>query len=82
MSKRRLSILGGCGGIGRSPAGLGAGYELAVMDLEAAFTCHPPPANTLAIDIDGSDEASVDQAFGAVGSTGAHSTASSMWPVS
>ncbi len=78
MSKRRLSILGGCGGIGRSPAGLSAGYELAVM----AFTRHAPPANTLAIDIDGSDEASVDQAFGAIGSTGAHSTASSMWPVS
>ena len=67
MSKRRLSILGGCGGIGRSPAGLSAGYELAVMDLEAAFTRHPPPANTLAIDIDGSDEATVDQAFGAIG---------------
>ena len=28
MSKRRLCILGGCGGIGRSPAGLSAGYEL------------------------------------------------------
>ena len=45
---RRLCILGGCGGIGRSlvVAGLAAGYDLAVMDrLRAAFDpdgiCNP-----------------------------------------
>ena len=68
MSKRRLCILGGCGGIGRSLAAAGpaAGYDVAVMDLEAALKRHPPPPGTLAIGIDGSDEASVVQAFEAV----------------
>jgi len=39
---RRLCILGGCGGIGRSlvVAGLAAGYDLAVMDLKAALDRH------------------------------------------
>ena len=65
MSKRRLCILGGCGGIGRSlvAAGLAAGYDLAVMDLKAALERHPPPPSVFAIDIDGADEASVARAF-------------------
>ena len=55
-------------GIGRSLAAAGpaAGYDVAVMDLEAALKRHPPPPGTLAIGIDGSDEASVVQAFEAV----------------
>jgi NAD(P)-dependent dehydrogenase (short-subunit alcohol dehydrogenase family) len=69
MSGRRLCILGGCGGIGRSlvKAGIAAGYELAVMDLAAALARHPPPPGTLAIEIDGSDEASVTRAFDLLG---------------
>ena len=45
MSKRRLCILGGCGGIGRSlvTAGFAVGYDLAVMDLKAALARHPAP---------------------------------------
>lgn len=69
MSKRRLCILGGCGGIGRSlvRAGIAAGYEFAVMDLAVALARHPPPPGTLAIDVDGSDEASVAGAFDMLG---------------
>jgi len=39
VSKRRLCILGGCGGIGRSlvAGALDAGYDVAVMDLKAAL---------------------------------------------
>ena len=68
MSRRRLCVLGGCGGIGRSlvAAGLAAGYDLAVMDLKAALERHKPPAGALAIAIDGSDEASVARAFAIV----------------
>ena len=65
MSGRRLCILGGCGGIGRSlvAAGLAAGYDLAVMDLAAALDRHEPPAGALSIEINGTDEASVAHAF-------------------
>jgi 3-oxoacyl-[acyl-carrier protein] reductase len=70
VSKRRLCILGGCGGIGRSlvAGALDAGYDVAVMDLKAALARHPPPAATFAIDVDGADEASVGRAFAAVAS--------------
>ena len=69
MSKRRLCILGGCGGIGRSlvVAGLAAGYDVAVMDLKAALTRHPTPSGMIAIEVDGSDEDSVNQAFETIG---------------
>ena len=65
MSKRRLCILGGCGGIGRSlvTAALADGYEVAVMDLKAALARHPVPTGVLAIEIDGSDGDSVTLAF-------------------
>jgi 3-oxoacyl-[acyl-carrier protein] reductase len=68
MSKRRLCILGGCGGIGRSlvAGALAADYDVAVMDLEAALEKHPPPPSTLAIAVDGADEASVGGAFATV----------------
>jgi 3-oxoacyl-[acyl-carrier protein] reductase len=70
VSKRRLCILGGCGGIGRSlvAGALVRGYDVAVMDLKAALEKHPPPPSTLAIDIDASDEASVARAFATVAS--------------
>lgn len=68
MTKRRLCILGGCGGIGRSlvTAALAAGDDVAVMDLKSAIERHPPPPDVLTIEIDGADEASVVQAFGKV----------------
>ena len=68
MSRRRLCILGGCGGIGRSlvTAALAGGYEVAVLDLKAALVRHPAPTGVLAIEIDGSDENSVTQAFEAL----------------
>jgi 3-oxoacyl-[acyl-carrier protein] reductase len=68
MSKRRLCVLGGCGGIGRSlvATSLAAGYDLAVLDLKSALDRHPPPAGTLAVAVDGSDEESVARAFAAV----------------
>lgn len=68
MSKRRLCILGGCGGIGRSlvTTAMTAGYDVAVMDLESALVRHPPPAAVLAIEIDGADETFVDRAFRAL----------------
>ena len=57
----------GCG-IGRNlvARGLSAGYDVAVMDLEAALARHVPPPGTIAIYVDGSDETSVDRAFEAL----------------
>jgi NAD(P)-dependent dehydrogenase (short-subunit alcohol dehydrogenase family) len=65
MTKRRVCILGGCGGIGRSlvAASLAAGDNVAVMDLEAAIDRHPPGDGIITIAIDGADEASVAAAF-------------------
>lgn len=71
MTKRRLCILGGCGGIGRSlvASAVAAGDAVAVLDLKSALERHPVPASVLAIEIDGSDEASVAQAFGKLATT-------------
>jgi NAD(P)-dependent dehydrogenase (short-subunit alcohol dehydrogenase family) len=64
MNKRRLCVLGGCGGIGRSlVAGALAGHDVVVMDLKASLHRHPPPSGTSGIEIDGSNEASVGHAF-------------------
>jgi len=70
VSKRRLCILGGCGGIGRSlvAGALARGYDVTVMDLKAALERHPPPPSTFAVEIDGADEASVARAFATVSS--------------
>ncbi|MBS0536680.1 MAG: SDR family oxidoreductase [Proteobacteria bacterium] len=70
MSKRRLCILGGCGGIGRSlvTGALVRGYDVAVMDLKAALEKHPAPPSTVAIEVDAGDDASVARAFSAVAS--------------
>ncbi|MDO9413965.1 MAG: SDR family oxidoreductase [Pseudolabrys sp.] len=66
MSKRRICILGGCGGIGRSlvAACVENGADVAVMDLKSALERHPPPPSVMSIEIDGTDEASVTTAFG------------------
>jgi 3-oxoacyl-[acyl-carrier protein] reductase len=68
MTKRRICILGGCGGIGRSLVTtiLAAGDDVVVMDLKAALAKHPTPSSVTAIEIDGADEASVKRAFGVV----------------
>lgn len=68
MNPRRICILGGCGGIGRSvvAACLDNGDEVAVLDLPASLDRHKPPAGTLAIAVDGADEGSVDTAFGII----------------
>lgn len=65
MTKRRVCILGGCGGIGRSlvATSVAAGDEVIVMDLEAALLRHPAPSDIHAVAIDGSDENSVRHAF-------------------
>jgi len=70
MSKRRLCILGGCGGIGRSlvAGALARGYDVTIMDLKAALAKHPAPPSTHSIEIDGADEASVARAFATVSS--------------
>jgi len=67
MSKRRLCILGGCGGIGRSLVkSIAAGYDVAVMQLAAALVAIRRPG-MLAIKIDGSDEASVTDGLDMLG---------------
>jgi NAD(P)-dependent dehydrogenase (short-subunit alcohol dehydrogenase family) len=68
MTRRRLCILGGCGGIGRSlvAAAIAAGDDVAVMDLKSAIARHPPAQGVMTIDIDGADENSVARAFGKI----------------
>lgn len=65
MSKRRIALLGGCGGIGRTlVAGcIRDGDDVAVLDLKSSLARHPPPLGTVAIEIDGSVETSVTEAF-------------------
>lgn len=68
MRKRRLCVLGGCGGIGRGlvTAAQAADYDVVVLDLKSALDRHPVPAGVRGIEIDGTDEASVDCAFKAI----------------
>jgi NAD(P)-dependent dehydrogenase (short-subunit alcohol dehydrogenase family) len=65
MSKRRIGLLGGRGGIGRSlvNACIRDGYDVAVLDLKPSLARHPPPSGTVVIEIEGSVEASVSEAF-------------------
>jgi NAD(P)-dependent dehydrogenase (short-subunit alcohol dehydrogenase family) len=69
MAKRKIGILGGCGGIGRAlvAACVRDGYEVAVLDLKSSLARHPPPSGAHAIEIDGSVEASVASAFASIG---------------
>ena len=68
MTERRICVLGGCGGIGRGivSACLANGDDVVVLDLKTSLTRHPPPAGVVAVEIDGSDEASVTNAFAKV----------------
>ena len=64
----RIAILGGCGGIGRAvvSACLGAGAEVAVLDLPRSIAAFPPPARVRCIGLDATDEASVAAGFAAL----------------
>ncbi len=66
---RRICILGGCGGIGRSlvAACVANGDDVAVLDLKSSLAGHPPPAGAWAIEVDAADEISVRNAFGMLG---------------
>ena len=64
--RRRLAVLGGCGGIGRGlvAAALQEGYAVAVLDLPASIERHPVPAGVRTIEVDAADAGSVARAFG------------------
>lgn len=64
----RIAVLGGCGGIGRAvvSACLGAGAEVAVLDLPRSLAAFPPPPRARAFALDATDEASVAAAFAAL----------------
>ena len=65
----RVAVVGGCGGMGRQlvRALLQTGVSVAVLDLSSSMVQNPPPSQVLAIDMDGSDEASVATAFDILG---------------
>ncbi|MFY0634316.1 MAG: SDR family oxidoreductase [Vannielia sp.] len=66
MSARRISLLGGAGGIGRVLAAelVAAGDEVLTLDLPASLERHGISGG---VEIDVTDEASVDRAFGTLG---------------
>jgi len=61
-------VAGGCGGMGRAlvRALCDTGVQVAVLDQPSALRAHPPPSGVLALPMDGSDAASVRDAFAAV----------------
>ncbi len=65
----RVAVVGGCGGMGRVlvRALLDTGVQVAVLDLPASLAQNPPPPEALAFSMDGSDAASVETAFAALG---------------
>lgn len=70
----RVAVVGGCGGMGRKlvHALLQTGVSVAVLDLPASLAQNPPPADVLALPMDGSDAASVQQAFAALAAQWPH----------
>jgi len=66
---KRLAVLGGAGGIGRAlvARAVAEGWQVSVLDLPASLARHPVPDGVRGIAVDGSEEASVAAAFGAVG---------------
>ena len=65
----RVAVVGGCGGMGRVlvRALLDTGVQVAVLDLPASLAQNPPPPEALAFSMDGSNAASVEGAFAALG---------------
>jgi NAD(P)-dependent dehydrogenase (short-subunit alcohol dehydrogenase family) len=61
-------VAGGCGGMGRAlvRALVDTGVHVAVLDQPSALRQHPPPEGVLAFPMDGSDAASVREAFAAI----------------
>jgi NAD(P)-dependent dehydrogenase (short-subunit alcohol dehydrogenase family) len=66
---RHLAVLGGAGGIGRAlvARAIGDGWRVSVLDLPASLARHPVPPGVRAIEVEGSDEASVAASFAALG---------------
>ena len=62
-------MLGGCGGIGRSvvEGARERGYYVAVLDLPASLTAHPPPEDTLCIAVDAAQDEQIAQAAPTLG---------------
>lgn len=61
----RLLVVGGCGGMGRTlvQAACSLGIKVAVLDIPAALTQFPPPANVMACACDVAKEDQVQAAF-------------------
>lgn len=66
---RKLTILGGAGGIGRAltSRALVEGWHVTVLDLPASLKAHPVPKGVSAIPIDICESASVTAAFDGLG---------------
>lgn len=66
---RKLTILGGAGGIGRAltSRAIAEGWQVTVLDLPASLKAHPVPKGVKAIPIDISEDASVAAAFDGLG---------------
>jgi len=64
----RLTVLGGCGGIGRAlvRAAQANGLRVAILDLPRSLDEHPPPADVETWPLDATVEAEVVRAFGAL----------------
>lgn len=65
MEKRRIAVLGGCGGIGRELVTLAQrrGAGVAVLDLQASLDRHPLDHSVLGVAVDATDEQSLTAAF-------------------
>ncbi len=65
MTKSRLAILGGCGGIGRELVTLAQqrGATVAVLDLEASLMRHPVSEGVLGLAVDATEKQSLQDAF-------------------
>lgn len=67
--KRRLAVIGGCGGIGRTLTNraLAEGWQVTVFDLQASLDRHPLPQAVSPVAIDLKDEQSIKSAFDELG---------------
>jgi 3-oxoacyl-[acyl-carrier protein] reductase len=61
----RVAVVGGCGAIGRAVVAAAGelGLRVAVLDLPASLTAHPPPGNCTAMPLDASDAHAVAAVF-------------------
>ena len=61
----RLLVLGGCGGLGRSLVehAIGAGWSVAIFDLESSIARHPPSDEARAFACDAANRESLKAAF-------------------